>query len=80
MQRQAAYEYKVFNYKHHIALVGRWHIKEELCKRFYNFKNKYPKSSNIRAKVMLSSHITLANYLDRHVVLKTDIVHRHQDS
>ena len=38
--RQAAYVYKVFKLKHHMALVGLWHIEEELCKGFTNFQNK----------------------------------------
>jgi hypothetical protein len=46
-QWKAAYEYKVFKITHHMALVGLWHIKQELSKRVFNFLNKIPKYSNI---------------------------------
>ena len=35
MQKQAAYVYMVFKKYHHMALVGLWHIKEELHKGFF---------------------------------------------
>ena len=66
MQLQAAYEYKVFNYKHHMALVGLWHIKEELCKGFSGFQIKFPSTQTFRAKIISSNHITSTNYLDKH--------------
>jgi len=37
MQQQVAYDYMVFDMNHHMALVGLWHIKEELCKGFSEF-------------------------------------------
>ena len=40
--RQAAYVYKVFKIYHHMALVGLWHIKEELAKSFLNFQIRFP--------------------------------------
>ena len=45
--RQAAYVYVVFKKYHHMALVGLWHIKEELCKGFFKISNKIPKHLNI---------------------------------
>ena len=36
--RRAAYVYKAFKIYHHMALVGLWNIKEELCKGFTNFE------------------------------------------
>ena len=42
VQKQAAYVYVVFKKYHHMALVGLWHIKEELCKGFPNFQIKIP--------------------------------------
>jgi hypothetical protein len=49
-----------------MALVGLWHIKEELCKEFSNFLNKIPKHSSIGGKIISSNHISNTNYLDEH--------------
>jgi hypothetical protein len=50
MQRQAAYVYRVFKISHHMALVGLWHIKEELCKAFSTFSNKVLKHLNSKGE------------------------------
>jgi len=50
MQRQAAYVYMVFKINHHMALVGLWHIKEELCKGFPNFQIKFPSTSTVKSE------------------------------
>ena len=50
MQKQAAYVYIVFKKYHHMALVGLWHIKEELRKGFSKFSNKVPKHLNIKSE------------------------------
>ena len=68
--------HKVFKVTHHMALVGLWEIKEELCKFF--FQINFPKYLALGAKIMSSNHITHVNYLDEHVVLKK-FVHKHQD-
>jgi len=76
--RQAAYVYKVFKLKHHMALVGLWHIKEELCKGFTNFQNKIPEHLNNKERRSYhSNHISNVNYLDKHVFLRI-FVHKHQ--
>ena len=77
--RQAAYVYKVFKLKHHMALVGLWHIKEELCKGFTNFQNKIPEHLNNKERRSYhSNHISNVNYLDKHAFLRI-FVHKHQD-
>ena len=76
--RQASYVYKVFKIKHHMALVGLWHIKEELCKGFTNFQNKFPKHLNNKERRSYNSnHISHINYLDKHGFLRI-FVHKHQ--
>ena len=69
---------KVFKKSHHKALVGLWHIKEELCKGFSNFQIKFPSTQTLREKIISSNHITNINYLDEHAFLKI-FVHKHQD-
>ena len=64
MQKQAAYVYMVFKKYHHMALVGLWLIKEELCKCFTIFQ-------------INSNHISNINYLDKHGFLNI-LVHKHQ--
>jgi hypothetical protein len=64
MQGQAAYEYKVFKITHHMALVGLWHIKQELCKGFSIFKIKFQSTQTFSEKII--SCITNTNYLDEH--------------
>ena len=39
-----------FKINHQMALVGLWHIKEELCKGFSKFPNKFPKHLNIKSE------------------------------
>ena len=48
--RQAAYVYQVLKIYHHMILVELWHIKEELCKGFSKFSNKFPKHLNIKSE------------------------------
>ena len=68
--RQAAYVYKVFKINHHMALVGLWHIKEELRKGFLKFSNKVPKHLNKKERRSYHpNHISNINYLDEHVFL-----------
>ena len=50
MQRQAAYVYRVFMIYHHMAFVGFWHIKQELCKGFSKFLNKFPMHLNSKSE------------------------------
>ena len=77
--RQAAYVYMVFKKYHHTALVGLWHIKEELRKGFSKFSNKCPKHLNNKERRSYhSNHISNVNYLDKHAFLKI-FVHKHQD-
>jgi len=33
-----------------MALVGIWHIKEEVCKGFSKFSNKFPKNLSIKSE------------------------------
>ena len=61
-----------------MALVGLWHIKEELCKGFSNFQRKFPSTQTFREKIISSHHISIINYLDEHVFLNSSI-HKHQD-
>jgi hypothetical protein len=49
-----------------MALVGLWHIKQELCKGFSIFKIKFPSTQTFREKIISSNHITNINYLDEH--------------
>jgi hypothetical protein len=49
-----------------MALVGLWHIKQELCKRFSSFQIKFPSTQTFREKIISSNHITNTNYLDEH--------------
>ena len=78
MQKQAEYVYMVFKKYHHMALVGLWHIKEELCKGFYKFSNKFPKHLNNKERRSYhSNHISNINYLDKHVFLKI-FIHKQQ--
>jgi hypothetical protein len=49
-----------------MALVGPEHIKEELGRAFILIN---PRTKTFRAKIMSSSHVSLVNYLDEHVVL-----------
>ena len=65
MQKQAAYVCMVFRKYHHMALVGLWLIKEELCKGFTIFQ-------------INSNHISNINYLDKHGFLRI-FVNKHQD-
>ena len=79
MQRQAAYVYVVFKKYHHMALVGLWHIKEELRKEFSKFSNKFSKHLNNKGRRSYhSNHISNINYLDKHAFLRI-FVHKHQD-
>jgi hypothetical protein len=59
----------VFKILNQMALVGLWHIKEDLAKAF-KFSNKFPKHLDINSE----DHLI---YLDEHVVLKI-VVHKHQ--
>jgi hypothetical protein len=52
-----------------MALVGLWHIKEELARAVFSLFLRNPRTKTFRAKIMSSSHISLVNYLDEHVVL-----------
>ena len=62
-----------------MALVGLWHIKEELCKSFTNFQNKIPEHLNNKERRSYhSNHISNVNYLDKHAFLRI-FVHKHQD-
>ena len=77
-KKQAAYVYMVFKNYHHMALVGLWHIKEELCKAFSRILNKVPKHlNNKERRSYLSNHISNVNYLDEHAFLRI-FVHKHQ--
>ena len=79
MQRQAAYVYVVFKKYHHMALVGLWHIKEELREGFSKFSNKVPKHLNKKERRSYHpNHISNINYLDEHVFLNSSI-HKQQD-
>jgi len=53
--RQVAYVYMVFKINHHMALVGLWHIKEELCKGFFKILNKFPK--HLSSKIIKKEEI-----------------------
>ena len=78
MQKQVAYVHVVFKKYHHMALVELWHIKEELCKGFTNFENKFPKHLNNKERRSYNSnHISNVNYLDKHAFLMI-FVHKHQ--
>jgi hypothetical protein len=50
----------------HMALVGLWHIKEELYKGFPSFQIKFPSTQTLREKIISSNHISNINYLDEH--------------
>ena len=79
MQKQAAHVYMDFKKNHHMALVGLWLIKEELCKGFYKFSNKQPKHLNNKERRSYHpNHISNINYLDKHGFLR-NFVHKHQD-
>jgi len=54
MQKQAAYVYMVFTTQHHMALVGLWHIKEELAKGFLNFQISFQALKQKGAKIISS--------------------------
>ena len=72
--------YVVFKKYHHMALVGLWHIKEELRKGvfFSKFSNKCPKHLNNKERRSYhSNHISNINYLDKHGFLRI-FVHKHQ--
>ena len=78
MQKQAAYVYMVLKKYHHMTLVGLWQIKEELCKGFSKFSNKFPKHLNNKERRSYhSNHISDINYLDKHVFLMI-FIHKHQ--
>jgi hypothetical protein len=62
MQTQAAYVYGVFTKSQHMALVGLWHIKEELCKGFLNFPINFSSTQTSRVKIISSNHISNINY------------------
>jgi hypothetical protein len=62
-----------------MALVGLWHIKEELCKEFSDFSNKFPSTQALREKIISSNHISNINYLDEHE-LPNDICSQAQDN
>jgi hypothetical protein len=49
-----------------MALVGLWHIKQELCKEFSDFSNKFPRTQALREKIISSKHISNIKYLDDH--------------
>jgi hypothetical protein len=51
---------------HHMALVGLWHIKEELCKGFSSFQIKFPSTQTFRENIISLNHISNINYLDEH--------------
>ena len=53
----------------HMALVGLWHIKEELRKGFSKFSNKVPKHLNKKKR---------RSYHPNHGFLRI-FVHKHQD-
>ena len=79
MQKQVAYVYMVFKKYHDMALVGLWHIKEELRKGFSKFSNKVPKHLNNKERGSYHpNHISNINYLDKHGFLRI-FVHKHQD-
>ena len=79
MQKQAAHVYMVFKKYHHMALVGLWHINEELCKGFSKFSNKFPKHLNSKERRSYHpNHISNINYLDKRGFLRI-FVHKHQD-
>jgi hypothetical protein len=61
-----------------MALVGLWHIKQELCKEFSDFSNKFPSTQALREKIISSNHITNSNSLDEHAFLNI-FSHKHQD-
>ena len=78
MQKQAAYVYMVFKKYHHMALVGLWHIKEELHKGFSKFSNKVPKHFNKKEQRSYHpNHISNINYLDKNGFLRI-FVHKQQ--
>ena len=61
-----------------MALVGVWHIKEELRKGFSKFSNKVPKHLNNKERRSYhSNHISNVNYLDKPGFLRI-LVHKHQ--
>ena len=61
-----------------MALVGLWHIKEEFCKGFSRFPNKFSKHLNNKERRSYhSNHILNVNYLDEHAFLRI-FVHKHQ--
>ena len=61
-----------------MALVGLWHIKEELRKGFSKFSNKVPKHLNNKERRSYhSNHISNVNHLDKHGFLRI-FVHKHQ--
>ena len=62
-----------------MALVGLWHIKEELCKWFSKFSNKVPKHLNKKERRSYRpNHILNINYLDKHAFLRIFFVHKYQ--
>ena len=73
MQKQAAYVYMVFKKYHYMALVGFWHIKEELCKGFSKFSNKFPMHLNSKSE----DHI-IKPYLKHKYAFLNICVHKHQ--
>ena len=61
-----------------MALVGLWHIKEELRKGFSKFSKKIPKQlNNKEQRSYHPNHISNVNYLDEHAFLNI-LVHKHQ--
>jgi hypothetical protein len=42
--------HKVFKVTHHMALVGLWHMKEELAKAFEVFQINFSKHLRIKSK------------------------------
>ena len=78
MRRQRAYVYRVFMIFRHMALVGFWHIKEELCKGFSKFSNKFPMHLNSKSE----DHIIkpyLKHQLLRYVCFPKYFIRKHQD-
>ena len=78
MQKQAANVYMVFKKYHHMTFGRTLQIKEELCKGFSKFSNKFPKHLNNKERRSYhSNHISNINYLDKHGFLRI-FIHKHQ--
>ena len=72
MQKQAAHVYMDFKKYHHMALVGLWHINEELRKGFSKFSNKQPKHLNKKGVKIVSSKPYLKRQLLRYACFPKD--------